>query len=461
MNENKNIGNMIHLVKGKIVDKNKWKNGKIDTIVNAANPTLKGSSQGVDGSIHRSVNRYLKNKGKKQETLSNLICRELGNPDSANKIQCARGQAVTTSGYGFCKWIIHAVGTHYDGPADKDGNPLKHGYCSSSCIGKLESCYFSVVNELKKHLDMKVVGIPIIGAGNYKFPFELAVEIAIASIGNALLEWKKQDEELFMMSELTEIKLFIYDPDEQKCSQDFEYAQSILQNYKKYFDKEKRVVFQSSWRAHFHYIKETLLYDKKRGYFAVAKNIRFFLMSVRILFLPILCIKDFFGKKDWEKRRLIVEIMSVGKAALPILLWLLLQIKCIAPYREALWRISFFFIIYCMADTVTYLLVLMLMADIQKASANLIRSIMMLFVNYIEIACDLAFLAYLYYKDRIPGFRFRQALSYGFFSQNIMQEAVTWTDYMFVYLDNVLKFFFLTLVFGYFFNHMRLRKFRS
>ena len=38
----KNVYNMLTLVKGDITKKQNWPNGKIDTIVNAANPTLNG-----------------------------------------------------------------------------------------------------------------------------------------------------------------------------------------------------------------------------------------------------------------------------------------------------------------------------------------------------------------------------------------------------------------------------------
>lgn len=67
----------------------------------------------------------------------------------------------------------------------------------------------------KKHLDIQEIGIPIIGAGEYEFPFELAFEIAITSTWNALLEWKQQDEE-------------------------------IKTRYQNYFQKERKIAFQSS-----------------------------------------------------------------------------------------------------------------------------------------------------------------------------------------------------------------------
>ena len=83
----KNIADMIKIVKGKIEDSGKINLRNIDTIVNAANPTLMGSDQGVDGSIHAAVNSFLED-GKEY---ADLICRELGTGNEKNKIRCGRG----------------------------------------------------------------------------------------------------------------------------------------------------------------------------------------------------------------------------------------------------------------------------------------------------------------------------------------------------------------------------------
>lgn len=109
-----------------------------------------------------------------------------------------------------------------------------------------------------------------------------------------------------------------------------------------------------------------------------------------------------------------------------------------------------------LVDTVTYLLTLIIMADIQRPSANIIRSMIMLFVNYIEISFDLAFLYYVQYKVR-----FREALAFGFLNEKTITELNSLKDYLFAASNTGLKFFLVTLVFGYFFNHMHQREFRS
>ena len=48
-------------------------------------------------------------------------------------------------------------------------------------------------------------------------------------------------------------------------------------------------------------------------------------------------------------------------------------------------------VMYSMLDMITYLLMLILMSDIQRPSANIIRSLRMFFVNYIELHWILLF----------------------------------------------------------------------
>ena len=136
----KNIADILEVVRGRIEDADQIKSRKIDTIVNAANPTLMGSDQGVDGSIHKAVNGHLK----KGRTFAEKICKELDQNSgkktkNKNIIRCCRGKAVKTGGYGLCENIIHVVGSQYDGKS-KSGID-----CSSSRINTLESCYYEMI----------------------------------------------------------------------------------------------------------------------------------------------------------------------------------------------------------------------------------------------------------------------------------------------------------------------------
>ncbi len=446
MGRKKYIANMINIVEGNIADPAKLKKYRINAIVNAARPTLMGSDNGnsVDKAIHDAVNAKL---AEKKETFKDKICQELKTPTIENVIRCKRGKAVLTGGYGLCDYVIHVVGAEYDGKS-------RIG-CSSSRVHTLESCYDEIVRLLKEHSDIRNIAIPIISAGEYGFPMETAAQIAIASLGNALIEWKNSDPEMFEMAGIENIYFFIYYSDTQKRDEAFGCVKNILESFQVYFQKEKRVVFQLSTKAHIQYLLEIWKYDKKRGYFAVARCIRLALMLVRFLFIPGMLIKDLVGKKEWEKRRGVVEKLAFFKAVIPLLfigIWKLTgNAGCVLPFS--------ILIIYNMADTLSYLLTLIVMTDIQRPSANVIRSLIMLFVNYIEVSLDMAFLYIAQYREQITEL---EAMAFGLLGRLSDKIFISdLSDYLFLYLNTFIRFFFVSLVFGYLANHMRMRRFRS
>lgn len=466
----KTIHHMISIVTGSITDTTIWNKYNIDTLVNTANPTLMGSHHGVDGQIHSMFDQYLKEKYQKEkifffkpdfeDTLNKNICCELKTTNRPRFIRCKRGDAITTDGYGLCNKIIHVVGAKYDGNPDAYSKPEHSDYCTSSCIHILESCYFNIIKEVRKHSDIKSIGVPIIGSGTYNVPFELAVKIAIASIGNALLDWKNQDEEAFEYAGIEQVVFFIYDSNKNKEKELYNTANTILTKYKTYFSQNEKVVFQTSKEAHYRYLKEIKLNDEKRGYFTLAKSIRLLLIYIRIAFLPLMYLKDFFGKESWQKRRKTVEFITLTKSVLPICLGISLQLfsffNCVVP-KPVVWFLIFL-TLYCLLDTLTYLLLLIIMSDIQRPSANIIRSIIMLFINYIEVGSEFAFLYTIFYK-----INFLQALELSFLGKEILPTNTInpYIDFALNIGSSSIKFFFTTLVFGYFFSHMKQRKFRS
>lgn len=465
----KNIESMLSITPGNITNPDLWKKHHIDTLVNTANPTLMGSNQGVDGEIHRVFDKYLhkkfsqkKHKSKIKPTLNQNICAELNTTNDPHLIRCKRGEAVTTNGYGLCNKIIHVVGAEYDGNPYTKSKPTSSDYCTSSCIHTLESCYFNIVKEIRKNSDIKGVAIPIIGSGLYNVPFELAVKIAISSVGNALLEWKTQDKEAFEYAGIEKIVFFVYNTNPTIQKNHLKLATALLTKYNYYFSKNQKVVFQTSKEAHYRYLKEIKVNDEKRGYFSLAKRIRYSLMYVRILFLPFLFLKDFLGKESWQNRRKIVERLAFTKAVLPLALGILLEVGTIFPFLsfisipEFLRWIFGVLIIYCLLDTITYLILLMILSDIQRPSANVIRSIIMLFVNYIEVCGELAFLYTMFYE-----MTFFEALEVSFLGNEITQIIHPVIDFTLNLASSGIKFFFITLVFGYFFSHMKQRRFRS
>lgn len=479
----KNIADIIKIVRGRIEDIDKIKLRKIDTIVNAANPTLMGSDQGVDKSIHDAVYRLsgdgrtfaekiyeeLEKANKKDDRAeTNIISEECevsaastvtgscSIPDNEkNVIRCNRGEAVKTSGYGLCQNIIHVVGSKCDGKSESSID------CSSSRINILESCYYQIIRIVRENAGIKNIAVPIIGAGDYGFPFPLAVKIALASIGNALVEWKNEDEELFEMRELENIYFYIYDENPKECRKNEKLANEIWGKYRLSFRNDGKVVFQNSFFAHVRYMNEIIRYDRKRGYFAAARKIRILLMAVRFLFMPYMLVKDMGGKVDWEKRRNVVEGFALVKALCPVVFFLVWHYGLFAQFPWVRMILFPIIIVYGISDTITYLLTLIIMADIQRPSANIIRSLIMLLVNYAEVSVGIAYLYFVYYRDRVA-LSLSEAVRFGILGMASNKVKMNyWIDDVFLYTGVTIRFFFASLVFGYFANHMKQRKFRS
>ena len=445
----KNISRMFAFIEGDIADKSFLADYGIDTIVNAANPTLRKSEKnyvkpGVSLSIHLAIDTLKNEEG----YFEKKIIEERETEDKKNEIRCPRGQAVLTKGYGLCERIIHVVGAEYDGTFKKKPEP-----CSSSRISTLESCYYEIVKTIKQHAEIKSLAIPIIGAGNYRFPFEFAARIAMASMVNAFIEWQIQDPEIFEIIDIPKIYFVIYDAEKHVQKEHLACIHDIWQKeYKLLAQENQRIVYQKSLDSHRSYIKEIKAYDETRGYFSVARKIRLALMYVRYAFFPFMRLKDAFGKNNWKKRRQSVELLAIAKIFLPLLLWRFVSLCQTAEVPCLVIRCSRILVVYSMSDTITYLLILIIMADIQRPSANLIRSMLMLFVNYIEVALDLTFLYWSVYQNSIC---FGDALLFGMLGQSQIKEMTTMCDYLWPHLNASVQFFFLTLVFGYLANHMQ------
>lgn len=432
----------------------------IDAIVNAASPTLMGSDEmGVDKAIHEAIDK----DPQRRDLSFNDIIRETvdkGNTYPKDTIRCQRGKVIVTEGEPLCNYVMHVVGIKYDGKKTK--KERSYGV-SSSCVRKLEQCYTEIVREIRKHPDITTVAIPIISAGNYGFPFKLAARIAIASLGNALLSWRSEDPEMFDRALLNRIYFCVYNPDPAKYDANFREAKKIWKEYALILSRNHRVVYQNSFLAHIRYMVEIKRYDEQRGYFSVTKGFRFLLLLLRIIFMPIVQLKDGIGKYDWQKRRIVVEWVAFIKLLLPAVTLIYIFVTRRTAGADLYTYIVSGITLYMMLDTLTYLLVLIVHADIQRPSANIIRSLTFLFINYVEVSLEIALLIWLGNSHSI---KVVQAVQVAFlpdvFLPDIMDKGMKLVgNIVAIYLNYGVKFFFISLAFGYFAGNLRPRKFVS
>ncbi|HEY8208607.1 MAG TPA: O-acetyl-ADP-ribose deacetylase [Myxococcaceae bacterium] len=135
---------MIELIQGDITALD------VDAIVNAANVELRGGG-GVDGAIHRAAG-------------PDLLAECRLHPG------CLTGQAVKTLGYRLpARFVIHAVGPVWRGGNHREAELLASAYRSSFEAARQDRSIHSIA-------------FPAISTGVYRFPKDLAAEIALKAM---------------------------------------------------------------------------------------------------------------------------------------------------------------------------------------------------------------------------------------------------------------------------------------
>ena len=128
---------------------------KVDAIVNTANPYPEIGS-GVDTAIHKAAGPELLQTRKK-----------------IGMIQ--RGDVAITPGFDLMvKYIIHAVGPVWEGGTAGEADCLR-------------SCYQKSLDLALKY-DCRSIAFPLLSTGNYGFPKDQALQIAVSTISNFLLK---------------------------------------------------------------------------------------------------------------------------------------------------------------------------------------------------------------------------------------------------------------------------------
>ena len=149
-----------------------------DAIVNTANP-LPAVGRGTDSTIYEAAGR---------EQL-------LAERQKIGAIE--RGQSAWTPAFNLkkhgVKYIIHTIGVFY-----RDGN---HGEKEI-----LRSCYQTALKTAAER-NCKSVAIPLLATGNYRFPKDLAFQIAVDEISKFLLEHE------------VDVLLVVYDKESYKISE--------------------------------------------------------------------------------------------------------------------------------------------------------------------------------------------------------------------------------------------------
>lgn len=161
----------------------------VDAIINAANTSLLGGG-GVDGAIHRRGGAAILAE-----------CQKI----RAKQGGCAVGEAViTTAGNLPAKYVIHTVGPTWFNGEKNEPILLENAYRNSF--------------KLADHLGLKTIAFPNISTGIYRFPKQLAAQIAFKVINDELKQSQSVQEVIFVCFDDENFNIY------QSLKQDFDFT---------------------------------------------------------------------------------------------------------------------------------------------------------------------------------------------------------------------------------------------
>lgn len=130
---------------------------QVDAIVNAANPGLKNDGGGVGERIFNTA-------GTEEMTAA---CEAIGG--------CPTGSAVITPGFKLpAKYVIHAVGPVWKGGRQGEEQLLRSAYRASL--------------DLASQYKLESVAFPLLSSGNFRYPYEKALAVALDEINRYLFQ---------------------------------------------------------------------------------------------------------------------------------------------------------------------------------------------------------------------------------------------------------------------------------
>lgn len=201
---------------------------KVDAIVNAANSSLKMGG-GVCGAIFRAAGVDQLQKA----------CDEIG--------ECAVGEAVITEAFNLdAKFIIHTVGPIWRGGSKNEAQLLASSYETSLQLAAKYNC--------------KSIAFPLISSGIYGYPKGEALQIAVATISEFLLNSEMDvtivvfDQQSVTLSEklFHSIQQFIDDHYEEEL-ESYNLRRGEVEYYQVYSDdileKEDHIHYDSEARS--------------------------------------------------------------------------------------------------------------------------------------------------------------------------------------------------------------------
>jgi hypothetical protein len=148
---------------------------------------------------------------------------------------------------------------------------------------------------------------------------------------------------------------------------------------KKIFFNPRSIPAQSVSSAY----KQRISYLKKAwesDTYGLERLLRLFLCLVQFIY-PILLVKEIFGRISSRARKLAVEFYILLKLIFP------LAVLYFGLYR---YHFVIFIIVYLLSETILHILNLIFLADKEEFSLSYHRAILLLLLNYMEVALDFA-----------------------------------------------------------------------